>query len=124
MFAVASCGGTTLEEACATILIPPVDVRIGDAVTGALIARGARVILQEQGTSHADTVGIPDNPGNDSVIVAIGQGPGTYDLRVEKPGYETASITGIVAHPAPGKSGTECDQPTPVILLVPLHRTA
>lgn len=123
MFAVASCGGTTLEVEYPLVLIPPVDVRIGDAVTGVLIARGARVILQEQGTTRTDTVGIPDNPGNDSVVVGIGRGPGTYGLRVEKPGYETASITGIVVLPAPGRSGTECDEPTPVTLLVSLHRT-
>ena len=123
LLAACSCGGNTIEEACPAILIPAVSIRIADAVTGALIARGARMILLDEGTAHADPIGVPDNPGNDSVIVSAGQGPATYDLTVEKPGYETFLMTGIVVQPAAGRAGTECHQPTQVSLLVPLHLT-
>lgn len=116
--AAAACGGTATEVQCASVLIPPIDVRIGDARTGALIAGGARVIWQEHGQAVVDTVGVPGGAANDSAIVSVGREPGTYDFRVEKAGYAAESLANIVVPPAPG---TQCNVPVPVAFLILLH---
>ena len=94
----ASLGCGLTSDACKTIGVPAFAVVVRDARTNAQIEDGVTVIIVDTAVpSRADTLVVAQT---DSGPILIARGPGTYELRFQRPGYSSTSITRAVASSA------------------------
>lgn len=104
-----SCGIITHPVVCPTDVTPAVEVQVFDARTGALAALGT--VATAQDGSYTDTLKIAGWRGNpsDSTTAFIVEGayerPGTYTVRISKPGYQLWERTRVRARE--GECGVE-----------------
>lgn len=86
---------------CPDIATPGVVVTVLDASTGEADATGARGIVRDG--AYSDSLRRSSMLASGRLVsleAAIGR-PGTYTVRVERPGYHAAERTGVVAAAAP-----------------------
>ena len=93
---LAACG--TEPDGCTLILVPAVTVRALAAGTGENVTDGARGTVSE-GT-YADSLRPADFDITDHRVLLLSaayERPGTYDLFLEREGYQAVSLSGIEA---------------------------
>lgn len=96
--ALAACGSE--PDGCALNIVPAVTVRALEAGTGENVTDGARGTVSE-GT-YADSLRPAefDITGQRVLMLSAAQErPGTYDLFVEREGYQAVSLSGLEATP-------------------------
>ena len=95
MLSTAACGDSS-GPVCLPVERLAVEVEVRDAQTGALRAESARGVAQD-GT-FTDSLLIVRYEGADIVPAALGGAygrPGTYTLRIERPGYQLWDTAGV-----------------------------
>lgn len=95
MLSTAACGDSS-GPVCLPVERLAVEVEVRDAQTGALRADSARGVAQD-GT-FTDSLLIVRYEGADIVPAALGGAygrPGTYTLRIERPGYQLWDTAGV-----------------------------
>jgi hypothetical protein len=95
MLSTAACGDSS-GPVCLPVERLAVEVEVRDAQTGALRADSARGVAQD-GT-FTDSLLIVRYEGADIVPAALGGAygrPGTYTLRIERPGYQLWDTAGL-----------------------------
>lgn len=96
-----SCGMITDPVACPADVTPAVEVQVVDARTGAPAAH--RTVATAQDGAFTDTLEIGgwSGPSPDSTTAIVVQGayerPGTYTVRISKPGYQLWERTQVRA---------------------------
>ena len=82
---------------CTEMLVAGLAVEVRDAVTGEPAAAGATAMIRDGSYEEMLLVGgVPFPPPPDAVIMSgAWERPGTYDIKVEKPGYTTWSRSGV-----------------------------
>ena len=104
-----SCGLITGPVSCTTDVTPALEVRVVDARTGAPAAHGTFATARDG--SYTDTLGITGwtGPSLDSTTAVVLEGayerPGTYTVRITKPGYRLWERTRV--HAREGQCGVE-----------------
>lgn len=104
------CDSAISETVCPAVITPAIEVEVRDAETGAPEAEGA-VAVATDGT-YTDTLeaaGSREYQGELVLFSLAGanERPGTYDVVVEKQGFETWTRTGV--EPDVGECGVQTE---------------
>jgi len=92
---LAACESLTGTNVCNAIDRPALVITVRDAATGAPTASNSRTIVSKHGGA-TDTVMVAANAALDAEPISAFDVPGTYDVRVDKPGYATWLDSGVV----------------------------
>lgn len=83
---------------CTTSVEPGLEIQVRDARTGAPAAAGVVAIARDG--AYTDTLRVAgwNGPPGDSTATTVAgasERPGTYDIRIQKPGYRAWERTGV-----------------------------
>lgn len=108
MFAcIEGASNTTAPSACTPDIVPALALAVRDAATQKPIASGVFVTGLVSGKQGTYTLGQP--LGSDTLDIWIGTISGTYNVQLQKGGYQTAAKTGIVV---PSADSLDCHPAT------------
>jgi hypothetical protein len=95
--AIVSVGACSESVVCTTDIVPAITVRAHDAATGENVTDGARGTVSEG--AYADSLRPAEWDVTQRVLLlsAADERPGTYDLFVERDGYQAVSLGGLEA---------------------------
>jgi hypothetical protein len=98
---LAGCGSMNAGYGCAGVLLPGIEVTVVDARTGAYAAEGAVGAIDDG--AYSETLRVWGHIASPSVPVQLvattlagaDERPGTYAIRIEKPGYSPWERSGV-----------------------------
>ena len=92
---LAACGSLTGNNRCNAIEKHALVITVRDAGTGAATASNTRTVVTKQGGA-TDTSIVGTSATLDDLAIDAFDVPGTYDVQIDKPGYVTWSVNGIL----------------------------
>ena len=108
LLCLAACIAPNAPVACPAVISRAIDVEVVDALTGHPLASGARGSIRDAGYIDSLRVvgwrGLPPNDTATTLGAGLGR-RGTYDVRIERTGFQTWELTGVT--PSVGVCGLE-----------------